>query len=162
MTGLRDLMNAVESNPKGSYSKGEVKTILNSVSGTDFGSIEVDHLKRGDVFSATMVGGKRRPWLTLSVRGGMVVAVAITSATDIPGARPARCRYWPGSYVGSTVSVFDHDFARKSFIRPYSNAADIREIEAELFELHQLRPRPKPAKKAVPTRPHVVFRGAAS
>lgn len=147
MTDVRTVMDAVSDNPKATYTKGDVKTILNQISGTASGTIEVDRLRRGDVFSATLVGGKRRPWLTLSNRRGVVVAVAMSSAEHGPEFRESKCRYWPGSWIGGTVSTFNDHYARKEFMRTYSNHKHLAEVERDLAQTLGLARAARPRRR---------------
>lgn len=138
------IMGEISDASKGTYSKGELKTILNSISAVGSGDscnseCHADSMRRGDVFIAKLVGGKVRPWITLSVRSEVVVAVAMSSSDSAPRMTKAKSRFWPGSWIGSTVSAFDESTARLQVTRPYSNDAHLREVERHLHSLMGLR-----------------------
>ena len=142
------LIAEIESASPQHYTKGEVKTILNSIAQIQDrasgalnaaapdegcrGPVETKTLLRGDVFIAKLVGGKVRPWIALRITGKVVVAVAVSSGDHFPGAIPAKCRFWPGNWIGSTVSLFDLAVAVQEVTRPYTNARHLQEIEANV------------------------------
>lgn len=138
------LMSEIGEAKQESYSRGEVRTILNSIKmlgdGVTEALAEAEYLRRGDVFAFRLVGGKVRPWIVLHVAGDNVSAVAMSSGDSAPGMVPSKCRLWPGSWIGTTVSLFNADDARRSVIRPYTNIQHLREIEARLHSIFGLRP----------------------
>ena len=143
------LMLECDTSGKAHYTKGEVKLLLNNfscMSGAAYPAdapdaegcrapTTTDTLRRGDVFIARHVGGKTRPWCVLRVSGETVVAMALSSGQTVPGQSPSQCRYWPGSYIGGTVTTFTLDFARQEVTRPYTAAAHLRATERETFEI---------------------------
>ncbi len=132
------LQEAVAENVKGSYSKAEVLNLLNSLEHEHEVTV-VDAIRRGDVFWHKVVGGKKRPWITLSVRSDLVVAVAMSSGNSAPRMVQAQCRFWAGSWIGTTTTLVNAEEARQSITRPYTNLEHLREIEAHVAELHGLR-----------------------
>ncbi len=135
------LMREVEDAKKPSYAKGEVKTVLNSIAqagkletldGTCRAPVALKTLRRGDVFIAKVVGGKVRPWITLNVGSEIITAVSMSSGDSAPGMKKSQCRFWPSSWVGSTISAFDMEFASKEVTRPYTNLVHLDEIEASI------------------------------
>jgi len=139
---IRALMHDVSEAKKETYTKGEVKNILNSVASlSDLGNHtqEIAGIRRGDVFIAKMVGGKVRPWVVLSVRSEIVCAVCMSGGDRAPHMTKSECRLWPGSWIGSTVSLFAESLASKAVTRPYTNAAHLRDIERKISGLFELR-----------------------
>lgn len=154
----RRLMKEVDTASLQNYTKGEVKTILNSISQCADqapmdddelgcrGPVKVASLMRGDVFIAKLVGGKVRPWLVLAVDGDFVSAVALSSGDSAPGMVKAKCRYWASSWIGCTVSAFSLDMATREVTRPYTNTRHLAEVERAIAEKHGMkvsRPRAK-------------------
>jgi len=140
------LMGEVERDAKRQYSKGEVKTLLNTIAqrpepekaapkpqvieeGQSRAPTKVEELRRGDVFIAKFVGGKIRPWIVLQVNEKVVTALAMSSGDHAPNMVPSQCRLWPGRWVGTTVSQFPADLAMAEVTRPYTNWAHLRELE---------------------------------
>ena len=174
MTSIKDetpqeravrLSSEVDRAQKNSYTPGEVKAILNSISqmpsrevpfgvaedaGTCRLPVEFPAVRRGDVFIARTVGGKVRPWVTLRVRGEIVYAVALSSKDTSPGVTPSRCRYWPNSFLGITVAAFAMDTARQEVTRPYTAHSHLVEVEEALASV--LRPTKPKTAKIVPLR----------
>ena len=148
------LMQQVSDASKSHYTPGEVRHILNNIATTTdlhYAGEEVVAVKRGDTFIAKVTGGKYRPWVVLSVRDEIVCAVAMSSGDRAPRMLKSQCRLWPRAWIGTTVSLFDHDLARKAVSRPYTNAKHLREVEAHVAGLMGLRTlrragrrRPKP------------------
>ncbi|MGC1494200.1 MAG: hypothetical protein WA790_00215 [Sulfitobacter sp.] len=102
--------------------------------------VALDKLQRGDVFIAKVTGGKRRPWIVLGICGDNVSAVSMSSGDKCPGTVQSKCRLWPDSWIGTTISLFEISFAGREVTRPYTNIPHIREIEAGI------------AKKFTPTK----------
>lgn len=138
----------VEESPRESYTKGEVLHILEHL-GWAARSIEIDGLQRGDVFWFKLVGGKPRPWVVLSVRGGVVCAVSMSSTNHMPHAIKSQSRFWPG-WIGTTVSLFHENEARKNVLHPYANRDHLREVEAKVAVLMGLRSLPGISSDADP------------
>ena len=136
----------VEASEKKSYFPGDVKTMLNIIKqapGSDIEAIETTEtaetdVRYGDVFWSPMLGGKNRPWIVLSVRADIVVAVGMTSYDSVVGAIQSECRYWPKSHIGTTVSVFTQDIARRNVTRPYTNKGHLRKVAKSISKLHGL------------------------
>ncbi|QJA43032.1 hypothetical protein [Phaeobacter phage MD18] len=110
------------------YSAGEVKTMLNTI--TQMGVMPtaksvtmapVEEIHRGDVFVAPGVGGKSRPWVVTHVYDSFVVAIAMSSGENAPGALPLNCRFWPGSWLGGATAQFSRDVAGVSVTRPLTD-----------------------------------------
>lgn len=133
----------VRDDDRQSYTKGEVAEFLSRIVAAGNTSadslIEVARMQRGDVLIARLVGGKIRPWVTLSVKEGLVTAVAMSSGDKAPRMIQSQCRLWPGGWVGTTVSLFDEAIVRLSVSRPYTAATHLREIEGRLASLYGLR-----------------------
>lgn len=138
------LMNEIGSGAKGQYTKGEVKTIMNSIAQAGDGAVNeaatcrapvsTDNLLRGDVFIAKAVGGKVRPWIVLNVRDEIVTAVALSSGDTAPAMVRSECRLWPGSWIGSTLSQFSIETAQQEVTRPYTNLSHLRKVERGIYE----------------------------
>ncbi|MDE4176375.1 hypothetical protein PXK01_19640 [Phaeobacter sp. PT47_59] len=142
------LMIEVSGSSKETYSKGDVKTMLNSIAGASDGpgraagpiSDEgcrapacLDELRRGDVFIAKAVGGKVRPWIVLRVTDDVVTAVSMSSGDSAPNMVRSECRYWPGGWIGSTLAQFPIEKALAEVTRPYTNLPHLRAVEREAY-----------------------------
>jgi hypothetical protein len=141
------LMEEVGSGSQERYSRGEVKTILNAVAQSpDAAASEpkngdedcrapasLDELRRGDVFIAKLVGGKVRPWVVLQTNDDVVTAVALSSGDSAPNMTRSECRYWPASWIGSTISQFSIEAAQREVTRPYTNLAHLRAVERQIY-----------------------------
>jgi hypothetical protein len=123
------------------FTVGDVKLMLNNIAhmpgqgplGASRAPVAVERIQRGDVFIATLVGGKVRPWIVLHVSGQTVSAVAMTSSDEsAPLTFPSRCRFWPGSYIAGTVSNFRLEQACEEVTRPYTARTHLTEIEREI------------------------------
>lgn len=151
------LMDEIEACKQGTYTKGEVKTLLNHIfmirpaDGRPQGVPEswdadgcrsparVTSLQRGDVFIAKTVGGKVRPWIVLRVQDEVVSAVAMSSGDKAPRMIQSKCRLWPGGWIGATITLFDVEVAVSEVTRPYTNFAHLAEIEAAVASNHGFR-----------------------
>lgn len=144
------LMREVDGASVGHYTKGEVKTILNSIAACGDDATEVatadevgcrapvklQRLVRGDVFIAKLVGGKVRPWVVLDVSGDSVSALALSSGDTAPGMVKSKCRLWPSSWIGATISAFTVEFAAQEVTRPYTNLRHLAEVERAIAARH--------------------------
>lgn len=139
MPTVDEVHKAVSEAVKGTYNKADVLKILLSLEALHETTV-VDDLRRGDVFWHKVVGGKKRPWVTLSVRSDLVVAVAMSSGDSAPRMIPAQCRFWAGTWLGTTTTLVEAETARQAVTRPYSNLDHLRELEAHIAELQGLRP----------------------
>lgn len=137
------LMGEIGDGQKATYTKGEVKAILNSVIGAVEPNVSADgcrapasinSLRRGDVFIAKAIGGKVRPWIVLRVSDGIVTAVSLSSGDSAPNMTRADCRYWENSWIGSTIAQFDMDLATAEVTRPYTNLAHLRDVERAIYQ----------------------------
>ena len=124
---------------------GEVKTMMESIAilgGRDVETapavaidetcrapITLTELQRGDVFIAKVTGGKVRPWVVLGVCGENVSAVTMSSGPTAPNVVRTKCRLWPNSWIGTTISLFEIEYAAREVTRPYTNLPHLREIE---------------------------------
>lgn len=133
------LMVEIETVKKSTYTKGDVRAILNSISqagnaidGTCRAPISLKSLRRGDVFIAKMVGGKVRPWIVLRTDGPNVTALSMSSGDSAPGMVQSKCRLWPSSWIGTTISRFTVEHAAREVVRPYTNLAHLAKIEASI------------------------------
>jgi len=144
------LMREIDEASKAAYTKGEVKAILNNLAqmqgpppedAPDLGCrspAKVDALRRGDVFIAKAIGGKVRPWIVLRIGEKTVSAVAMSSGDKAPAMVLSRCRYWPGNWIGTTLSLFAIEVATQEVTRPYTDDRHLREIEAHVAATHGL------------------------
>lgn len=141
-----EFFSEVEKNSRKSYSAGDVKQMLNIIKQAPTPDVEITEtaetaetdVRHADVFWSPMAGGKNRPWIALSVRDNLVVAVAMTSYNSVVGAVPSECRLWPSVYIGTTVSVFPQEIARKNVTRPYTNKAHLREVTKAISSIYGL------------------------
>lgn len=133
----RRLIDEIKAGGKAKFERHEVNKILNQIAmrpDTDGANgcrapATVKELRRGDVFIGAMVGGKVRPWITLRVTDHAVTAVSMSSGDSAPNMIQSKCRYWPSNWIGSTVSQFAPDAAKREVMRPYTNAAHLNEVE---------------------------------
>lgn len=141
-----DLIEAVEGDAKGTYTRPEVLKLLRAASNIR-DTIRVEHIRRGDVFWHHLVGGKVRPWLCLRVNDGLVTAVALSSGDKAPRMIQSEARNWPGAWIGTAVCLIEADTARMAVSRPYDNADHINQIEDRLEGLLALGGKRRRAKK---------------
>lgn len=139
------LMSELDAKQKTSFTRGEVKSILNSIymlpAISDVGCrapAAVEGLQRGDVFIYSNMGGKVRPWIALRVIGDAVSACPISSGDSAPCMIKAQCRLWPGAWIGPTIALFKVENALREVTRPYTNLAHLKEIEALIVLTHQM------------------------
>lgn len=151
------LMDDIGDATQGSYTKGEVRTILNAIAmkqdTTAENTVPVDRLSRGDVFIGKSIGGKQRPWIVLSSRAGRVCAVALSTSAPLSGVKVAdrsKCRLWPGSWITAALTVFNEEEARQHVSRPYTNKAHLRVVEEVLAGIFRLPRVQKPRRRQTP------------
>lgn len=97
--------------------------------------IKLDNLRMGDTFWYTVVGGKRRPWVTLWVRKGIVGAASLTH-TDMEGGWPCEDRMWnKGCYIGPTLITVEEDRVKGSVYFPYTNLKHLQTIKSNIKKI---------------------------
>lgn len=91
--------------------------------------IKIDKLRVGDTFFYTLVGGKRRPWVVLWVRKGIVGAASLTH-TQMVGGYPCQDRMWgKGCYIGPTLITVEEARVKGSVYFPYTNLKHLKEVK---------------------------------
>jgi len=141
----RRFMLELDTLGKSNFTKGDVKLMLNELSQTASETVRkpveaedtrtcrepvvCDNIRRGDVFIGHTVGGKARPWVVLHVAGERVSAMAMSSGQAQGGMFASKCRYWPDSHIGGTISFFRRDVASKEVTRPYTARSHLTEVE---------------------------------
>lgn len=144
------LMREVGEAKRTSYPVGDLKTMLNSIAQAGDGPVKtvpapicdegcrapacLDELRRGDVFISKAVGGKVRPWIVLRISDETVTAISMSSGDKAPNMTRSECRYWPGSWIGSTLAQFPSETALAEVTRPYTNSAHLKEVERSAYE----------------------------
>lgn len=87
------------------------------------------------MFISKAVGGKIRPWIVLRIADEVVTAVGMSSSDSAPNMIRSDCRYWPGCWIGTTLSQFDLERAQAEVMRPYTNLNHLRHIEERVYGL---------------------------
>lgn len=126
-------LSEINANQKEQYGRVEIQHLLKGVIGAGDlwnGLRRIETIQRGDVFIAKVVGGKIRPWIALSSKAGVVSAVAMSSGDRAPRMIKSKARYWAGSWISATVSLFEEAEVRDRVSLPYNNRDHLREIEA--------------------------------
>lgn len=147
------LMNEIKEGDQSSFTKGEVRAILNHIAvckvGLEYapndsakGTVSTAGVKRGDVFIAHAIGGKIRPWITLRVDGEAVRALAMSSGDKAPDMVKSECHLWPGSWISTTISSFTLQHATQDVSRPYTNLRHLAQVEAQVGEKYGMQVRP--------------------
>ena len=131
---VKDAISRLMSTDKGSYNRGEVKQILDSIT-PDKMLASVPSLKVGDVFYYRVVGGKSRPWAALWVRRGLVGAATITHSENLPMSHKSQCRFYLDSYIGPTITVIDQERVLDAVTIPYSNKKHLKEVKESIKSL---------------------------
>lgn len=128
---IRDALDRVSEVDKQNYTKAEVKALLSKISPEkEFHSLE--KLRLGDIFIYTVVGGKRRPWVVLWARKGLVGAISMTHSGDLPGQFQSQCRFYPTNYLGPTLTVVEEQRVLDTVVTPYSNKKHLFHIRKEI------------------------------
>jgi len=137
-------LNDIDGSTTGHYKAGEVKTLLHPipkipasrnhsevVSGEEGcrSTVSLDSVRRGDVFIASAVGGKHRPWVVLRVQGDSVLATCLSSSTQVDGALISECRYWPDCFIGGAIATFPMDQATREVTRRFTAKGQLNDVE---------------------------------
>jgi len=122
---------------KPEVTKGDLVSWLESCS-PERDLIKLDSLRMGDTFWYTVVGGKRRPWVTLWVRvdkqtGTRMVGAASLTHTDMEGGWECKDRMWnKGCYIGPTLITVEEQRVKDSVYFPYTNLKHLTEIKQNI------------------------------
>lgn len=132
MTSLPDTISKVVDSDKGSYTKGEVKHILNNIN-PQYIYHSLDKLRTGDVFMHKVTGGKVRPWVVMFSRKGMVGAITLTHHEELPFSYPSKCRFYSDNVLGPTLSLFEECRILDCCMAPYSNKKHLQEVKKDIL-----------------------------
>lgn len=128
---VRQLLNAIKTMP---LSRNEVEDIGDTAPPRIGNMPAVLQVRRGDVFIAPGVGGKKRPWAILNVRGDVVTATAMSSGNKAPNLVQTECRFWRGSWVGGATAQFPVQMVVSHITRPLTDFAALLEAEALIIK----------------------------
>lgn len=124
----------IEGLSKSTYSIGEVKNLVNSVST----KVIPDTFKKGDVFRAS-AGDKVRPCVAVKVTSEVVFAIPLTHENGVFRSVPYKSRMWGEGYISKALITIGADKARDSFIgvfdQPRALNDAIKQLKQEVSKI---------------------------
>lgn len=123
----------VSGSSKESYTKGEVKQLLDSIQ-PEYHLYSVPKVKVGYVFSYRLVGGKSRPWVALWVRKGFVGCATLTHS-NLPHGYKSECPFYSDSFIGPTITVLPEERLLDCQMAPYTSKKHLSEVKQKIREL---------------------------
>ena len=118
MASKQEIHDLIDSTSKTSYTKGEVKSFIQSVGGAQYGRPR--YLKKGDVVS-NGVGAKKRPCVVVKVDKDFVYAIPLSTTEDELSLCASSSRFFDNGWFTRGVSVVSTDYAIDNFIGVYDN-----------------------------------------
>lgn len=127
---ISDIITRLEDWKDANVAKREVLGWLRTID-PERDLIRVEKLRVGDTFWHTVVGGKRRPWVVLWVRKGVVGAASLTHA-DMEHGWACQDRLWRGCYIGPTLIIVNEEGVKNYCYYPYTNVKHLAQIKQEI------------------------------
>lgn len=118
MPTKKELMGIIDSQKKEMFTKGEVKTFINSVLTAD--SKSPKSFKKGDVI-ANGVGAKTRPIVIIKVVGSLLYGIPLSTTKDELNMSESKSRFMEDGYFSKGISVVTFEYAIENFIGVYDN-----------------------------------------
>lgn len=118
MPTKKELMSLIDGMSKTEFTKGEVKSFINSVNTTD--SMPPTEYRKGDVI-ANGVGAKKRPMVVISIVGNMMYGIPLSSTQDEFNLSESKSRFMGDGWFSKGVSVVTKEYADENFIGVYDN-----------------------------------------
>lgn len=134
MTQVKTKHEVIDSLSKDSYSKKEVRIILQHL--PSIRSNTPTYLRKGDVYSA-YVGTKKRPSVIIKVHGDLVYSIPLTTTKDDYFLCDANSRFWEGSMFNIYLAVTKETDVLNNFIGTYENIRHLNKVVKSL-KLHLL------------------------
>lgn len=119
MPSKKELFELIESMGKTSFTKGEVKEFVHSVSGTRAERYP-NIFKKGDMVS-NGVGVKKRPCVVVKVCREMLYMIPLSSTKDVLNMCESKSRFMEDGYFSAGMSVVTVEYAQENFIGVYDN-----------------------------------------
>lgn len=112
MPSKEELYTQIDASTKPSYSKGEVKGFIYSVSNERVRSPKT--FKKGDVI-LNGVGMKRRPCVVASVIDKMMYCIPLSTTEDHMNILPHNSRFFEDGWLSNGLWAIHEDYARENF-----------------------------------------------
>lgn len=118
---------------KPTYSKSEVKCLVNSVSSET--ANRPDKLKIGDVF-VNLVGGKNRPIVIVKVLEDVVLGVPLSTTEDSLNLVQFKSRFFGNNYFSKQVIITKYELAMEKFTGVFDSPRDLNKAKAMLKQFY--------------------------
>lgn len=135
---------AIEKLVSPTYSRDQVKHILNSINSLDGGGSEKylpNKVKFGDVcrLESThgVVAGKPRPFAVLKVIGEECICVPLSSTEDWNTLVKGESRFFKESIFTKNIVILPTQMVINSFVAPYDNRKILIEVKKQLKKYYR-------------------------
>jgi hypothetical protein len=118
MPTKKELMSIIDSQQKGLYTKGEVKTFINTIVTAD--SKPPLKYKKGDVI-ANGIGVKKRPIVVIRIIGELLFCIPLSTTKDEFNLCESDSRFMGSGWFSKGLSVVSKEYANDNFIGVYDN-----------------------------------------
>jgi len=136
MPTREELMILIDSTEKDKYTKGEVKSFVNSVKMIE--SVAPTSFRKGDVI-ANGVGAKKRPIVVINIVGDVMYGIPLSTTQDCMNLCEASSRFFGSQYFSKGVSVVTVEYAKDNFLGVYDNPKSLNQaIELMKQEISKL------------------------
>jgi len=136
MPTREELMNIIDSSRKDEFTKGEVKSYINSVKMLE--AVAPTSFRKGDVI-ANGVGAKKRPIVIVSVVGDVMYGIPLSTTQDCMNLCEASSRFFGSQYFSKGLSAVTVDYAKDNFLGVYDNPKSLNQaIELMKQEINKL------------------------
>lgn len=118
MPDKKKVLENVDNSTKTSFSKGEVKFMVNSVSSET--SSKPTKLKKGDVY-ISQVGVKARPIVICRVLGDLVLGIPMSTTEDAMNLCTFDSRFFGSHFFGKQLVTSTYEYAMENFVGVFDN-----------------------------------------
>jgi len=132
MPKKEELYAQLEQMSKPSYSKGEVKGFIHSVSNDNIQSPSV--FKKGDVI-LNGVGAKKRPCVVVKVLDELLLAIPLSTTKDAMNICESKSRFFLDGWLSCGVWAITKEYAKDNFAGVFDNNKDLNKAIGIMKEM---------------------------
>tara|TARA_R110000796_G_scaffold90732_1_gene194693 strand:- start:3 stop:419 length:417 start_codon:yes stop_codon:yes gene_type:complete len=123
MPDKKSVLGIIDSGSKTSFSKGEVKCFVNSVSAEN-NSAKPTKLKKGDVY-ITQLGTKSRPVVICKVLGDVVLAIPLSTTENELTLTNSNSRFFGDNFFSKQVIMSTYEYAMEHYAGVFDNNTNL-------------------------------------
>lgn len=132
MASKSEILKEIEDSPVKSFTKDIVKAYITRV---DAVRGKPSKLKTGDVFVWVLNGNKKRPVVIVSIKGGMVYGIPLSTTEDGMNMMASKSRFFGEGWFGKSLVSLREELVMNYFVGTYDNPSLVKKARLELKKL---------------------------